>query len=265
MLPRRLRVLSGLVAAFVLAQAGIASAGWETGKQGTTKYRLFTPDNYDAAKKYPLVVVLHSLGWRGKGLDNLAKLPPAKVLSSEKVQKDHPCFVLVPYCEGKDQWVNVPWKHGSYSVEKVAISAAQQNVLDAIAALRARASIDPERLYVVGGSMGGYGAWDMICRNPDMWAAAVPVAGAGDPSVAAKLKGIGIWAFHGEKDGVVPASGTKDMVAAIEKAGGAIKVALTNKGHLWEQPWDSQGEELVQWLFSHKRGATPAPATQPAR
>jgi predicted peptidase len=268
---KRYIVASGLVAALVLAGAGVAEAGWQTLKQGATQYRLFTPDKYDAKQKYPLVVVLHSVGWRGKGLDNLAKLPPSKVLSSEKVQKDHPCFVLVPYCEGKDQWVNLPWKHGSYSVEKVAISQPMQNVLDAVAALRAKSSIDAERLYVVGGSMGGYGTWDMICRNPGMFAAAVPAAGAGDPSVAGKLKGVGIWAFHGEKDKIIPVAGTKDMAAAIEKAGGQIKTTLVDKGHLWEQPWDEQGDELVKWLFSHRRGAAPAPgkpasgpASQPA-
>jgi predicted peptidase len=268
MMLKRLTLAMGLMAAILVARAGVAQADWETLKQGSTQYRLFTPDKYDAKQKYPLVVVLHSAGWRGKGLDNLAKLPPSKVLSSEKVQKDNPCFVLVPYCEGKDQWVNLPWKNGSYSVDKVAISQPLQNVLDAVAALRARASVDAERLYVVGGSMGGYGTWDVICRNPDTWAAAVPIAGAGDPSAAAKLKGVGIWAFHGEKDNIIPVAGTKDMVAAIEKAGGEIKTTLVDKGHLWEQPWDEQGDELVKWLFGHKRTAiAPAsskPATQPA-
>jgi predicted peptidase len=248
---RRL-VLVAVLLASLLGSA--AHAGWETGKQGTTQYRLFKPDGYDAAKKYPLVVVLHSVGWRGKGLDNLAKLPPSQVLSSEKVQKEHASFVLVPYCDGKDQWVNLPWKHGSYSVEKVAISQAQQNVLDAVAALQKNHSIDADRLYVVGGSMGGYGTWDMVCRRPDMWAAAVAVAGAGDPSVAPQLKGVGLWAFHGDKDNVIPVAGTKDMVEAIQKAGGEIKATIVPKGHLWEQPWGNQGDELATWLFSHKRG-----------
>lgn len=255
------RLVVAVVAALALGAASAARADWQSGEQGKTKYHLFVPDGYDAGRTYPLVVVLHSVGWRGKGFDNLLKLPPAKVLASAKVQKDHPCFVLVPYCgDGKDQWVNLPWKHGSYDVDAVAISEPLANVVAAMQGLGEKYRLDASRRYVVGGSMGGYGTWDLLCRYPDLWAAAVPVAGAGDPSVAGELTGVGIWAFHGERDKVIPVAGTREMAAAIEKAGGTVKLSILNKGHLWEQPWQTEPDELVAWLFSHRRGDDEAKA-----
>ena len=80
--------------------------------------------------------------------------------------------------------------------------------------------IDANRLYITGISLGAFGTWDAIERWPNYFAAAVPVSGAGDPSKAAVLKSMPIWAFHGSEDPTVPVSGSRDMIAAIKAAGG---------------------------------------------
>ena len=70
-----------------------------------------------------------------------------------------------------------------------------------------RFSVDTDRVYIAGQSMGGYGTWDMIMRNPDMFAAAMPQCAAGDVTQAESLKTMAVWAHHGEIDDTVPLSG----------------------------------------------------------
>ena len=102
--------------------------------------------------------------------------------------------------------------------------------------------------------MGGYGAWNIITRYPDVFAAAILCCGAGDPKMAARLVTLPIWAFHGDKDGFVPFSGSWEMVDAIEKAGGK-KIKFTvykGMGHgIYKTFWKEPG--LAEWLFAQKR------------
>lgn len=80
--------------------------------------------------------------------------------------------------------------------------------------------IDIDRIYLTGVSQGGYGTWDRISRKSELFAAAIPVCGGGDPAQAEKLAKLPIWAFHGDKDPLVPVGRSRDMVAAVKKAGG---------------------------------------------
>ena len=71
--------------------------------------------------------------------------------------------------------------------------------------------------------MGGYGTWDAIQRRPNFFAAAVPICGGGDTSLASKLISLPIWAWHGDGDKVIKPSRSRDMINAISKAGGSPK------------------------------------------
>ena len=83
--------------------------------------------------------------------------------------------------------------------------------------------VDSKRIYVMGLSMGGYGTWDAIQRRPNFFAAAVPICGGGDTSLASKLIDLPIWAWHGDGDKVIKPSRSRDMINAISKAGGSPK------------------------------------------
>ena len=96
--------------------------------------------------------------------------------------------------------------------------------------------------------------WELITRRPEVFAAAIPVCGAGIPSLASRLTNIAIWAFHGAKDPTVPVSGSRDMVAAIRAAGGR-KIRYTEfpeEGHnCWIPAYREDG--LVDWLFEQTK------------
>ena len=101
--------------------------------------------------------------------------------------------------------------------------------------------------------MGGYGAWAMAAAHPEMLAAIVPIEGGGNPDNAKVLATIPTWAFHGEKDQVVPVDQTTSMVEAIRAVGGQPKVTiLPNEGHgICKKVCDR--DDLWQWLFSQMR------------
>jgi predicted peptidase len=103
--------------------------------------------------------------------------------------------------------------------------------------------------------MGGYGTWALAAAYPDKFAAAAPICGGGDTASAEKLKDLPLWVFHGEKDSVVPAQRSKDMVAAIEKAGGKPKLTLYPEAahDSWTETYNNP--DFYTWLLSQRRGA----------
>src|SRR5690606_13794253 len=93
-------------------------------------------------------------------------------------------------------------------------------------------SIDRNRVYLVGYSMGGFGAWELAARNTEKFAAVVLIAGGGDPELGKALVGLPLWAIHGLDDEVVPIEGSRKLVEAIRDAGGDPQFSeLTSVGH----------------------------------
>lgn len=221
-------------------------------------YRYILPANYDSSKSYPLLMYLHGAGRRGT--DNANQLNNPKplfdnLLSEENINK-YPCIIVAPQCPSGEQWVDVPWGKGTYKVDEVQASDEIEMARDIVLDFENRFSVDTDRIYIAGQSMGGYGTWDMIMRNPDMFAAAVPQCGAADTTKAASLKNMAIWAHHGEADTTVPISGSRDMVAALKEAG-STNVRYTqypNIGHE-VQVEAFKDVDLIPWMFSKSKAA----------
>ena len=218
-------------------------------------YRLFLPKGYNSQKQYPLVLAFHGAGSRGN--DNLKQLRPwIAGWMDEQVQKEHPCIILMPQCPVKQQWVNVPWKEGSYLFKDIPMSDPMKLSKEIFDKVVHGYSVDENRVYVMGMSMGGYGTWNFAMRYPEIVAAAVPICGAGDPSMAKKIKSIPIWVFHGDKDQTVPLSGSTDMIEALNHFK-KNKVRLTiykDVGHdsyklAWKDP------ELIAWIFNQNKNS----------
>lgn len=219
-------------------------------------YRLFFPVNYDPGKKYPLVIFLHGVGERGD--DNEIQItfdqtPPVLLISEANLEK-YPCFILAPQCPGDKRWVEAPWETGSYVQDDVPISIPAAMLVDVIDILCKKYSIDNKRLYLTGLSMGGFGTWDLITRFPEKFAAAAPVCGVSDASKAALIKDLPIWAFHGDKDDVVPVKGTREMVESLKRCGSTTIKYTEYAGvdHIsWNKAYTTEG--FFDWMFSQKK------------
>lgn len=214
-------------------------------------YRLLAPKGYDADKSYPLVVFFHGAGERGT--DNEKQLVHGMAdLASDDVMEEHPSFVIAPQCPDAMQWVDVPWTADIHSMPKEPTHAMRLS-LELIGVLQNEFSIDKNRIYVTGLSMGGFGAWDAIQRQPKRFAAAAPICGGGDAALAKQIADIPIWAFHGDADGVVKVKRSRDMISAIKDAGGSPK--FTEYPGVGHNSWTATyaNREVYAWLFKQRR------------
>lgn len=209
----------------------------------------------EEGKTYPLVVCLH--GAAGRGTDNQARgIEAYAALGAPEVRQKHPAFLLAPQCAAKFQWVDVPWKLGSYNLELVAESAYMKKVHALILKTLQAHPVDRARVYVTGQSMGGFGTWDLILRHPELFAAAIPICGSGSPKHAANIQALPLRFFHGAKDATVPVSGSREMAAALKAAGGTAftYTELPEGGHvIMKEVWATPG--LIDWLFAQRRPA----------
>jgi predicted peptidase len=223
-----------------------------TGANGAKlHYRLLKPDRYDATRKYPLVVFLHGAGERGD--DNTVQMiHGVPQFASESNRAKYPCFLIAPQCPRDRRWVEVDWSSRSHDMPK-SISEPLGLTMELIDTLPKEFSIDTNRQYITGLSMGGYGTWDAMARRPGLFAAAAPICGGGDIKTAPAIAKIPIWAFHGAKDRAVVVERSRDMIDAIKKAGGSPRYTeYSEVGHdSWVPAY--RDAELFAWMFAQKK------------
>ena len=206
----------------------------------TLQYLLLKPIDYDSTKKYPIVTCLHGGPTRIAGSVEVTQ--PAPMLSEPANRKKYPAFIFVPQAGPGVLWGGIP-----------GIPSAEAIVSEAMTALEAEFSIDENRRYLTGTSGGGYGTWHFMCKYPDRFAAAMPICGAGDPTLAKTIAHVPIWAFHGDVDRNVPVTGSRDMIEAIRSAGGNPKYSeFQNVGHnVWPEVIKTDG--VLDWMFSQRK------------
>jgi predicted peptidase len=209
----------------------------EPGTGSHLPYRLFVPTDYDPAKEYPLVLFLHGAG--ESGTDNVAQVNSnINNLFSHVKMAQYSSFLLAPQ-------TNSGWT--SYNEDP---SPAMRMARSVMEQLKAEYAIDSSRLYVTGLSMGGGGTWETIWQNPGLFAAAVPICGWGNASKAPLLVDQPIWAFHNADDGTVSVSYSREMIAAIEAAGGSPRYTeYPTGGHnAWSRAYNEPA--LYEWMFA---------------
>jgi pimeloyl-ACP methyl ester carboxylesterase len=225
------------------AQLSVADGSSFTNAQGTKHpYRLFMPPKYDPGTKYPLVLYWH--GADGIGTDNRAQLSDwgqFSFLTASNVAS-FPCFFLAP---------QIPGVPPSAAYANAFLDWAT-NLLDY---LQAQYSIDPDRLYVTGVSMGGRVTWAMLARCPGLLAAALPMSGDWNNSGDfARSTQVPVWNFHAADDPEVPVSGSDSAVLSLRSTGARIVYTRYRiGGHgIWSEGYSTA--PLIDWVMSQKRG-----------
>ena len=218
----------------------------------TIPYRLFVPRSYAPDQQYPLVLFLHGGG--AQGTDNRVQIrccSGARVWAEPEFQAVHPAFVLVPQIPSR--WVETNFARGSHKLPEPNIwETLTRAVLESV---RTEFSIDPRRIYIAGQSLGGYGVWDYSIRTPDLFAAAIAIAGGGDPDRAADIASLPVWAAQGELDDTVPIAASRDMVGALLSAGGDPHYTefpgLRHTGAVLDMLFNDAS--VREWLFSLRK------------
>lgn len=195
-------------------------------------YLLYLPEGYGKEhKKWPLVLFLHGRG------EKIEQLKQAGLPRQVEQKKDFPFIMVTPESPGQGWDV--------------------QNVNALLDEVVAKHKVDKDRIYVMGVSMGGFGAWALAAVYPDKFAAIIPICGGGNPGDAKKIKHLSIWVFHGAKDTTVPASRSEAMVKALKDAGAEhVKFTLyPDAGHdAWTETY--RNPEVWEWLLKQKRSGS---------
>jgi poly(3-hydroxybutyrate) depolymerase len=203
------------------------------------RYGWLAPKKLEPGKKYPLVVCLHGRGGNTRAAD---------VLAENEMREKYPAFVIAPECDQPAWWAGAAVLGRGDHPEKL------PQVIAAVRAVLEKEPIDPARVYVTGQSMGGVGSWAAAARHGDLFAAAVPVCGAWPVEDAAKMTAVPIWAFHGAEDATVPVKFSRELTAAVIKAGGTAKYTeYEGVGHgSWDRAYADA--EMWKWMFEQRKG-----------
>jgi predicted peptidase len=214
-------------------------------------YRLFRPRTV-AGRTYPLVVFLHGSG--GIGTDNNKQftggnLVGSRVWALDANQKRQPVFVIAP--QSDEGWVEVI--NAETKAQPSEGTHGADLLFELLDSVLPTLPIDRGRIYLTGQSLGGYGTFYMVMKRPDLFAAAIPVCGGGDPTEASKFRGVPLWAFHGTGDPVVAVQRSREMVEAIRSVGGSA--ALTEYEGVGHNAWEfAYAEpELLNWLYAQHK------------
>ena len=197
-------------------------------------YLLYLPKDYGKTQdKWPLMIFLHGAGERGSDLNKVKVHGPPKLIERGK---DLPFIIVSPQCPSGHWW---PTK--------------VETVMALIDEIVEKYNVDESRIYLTGLSMGGYGTWAIACAHPERFAAIVPICGGGQPYLASRLRDVPVWAFHGEKDPVVPVRESQRMVAVVNAAGGNARLTVYPDAQhdSWTQTYDNP--DLYTWLLSHTK------------
>lgn len=232
---------------------------WYINGADTLPYRLLLPKNYEPSKKYPLILFLHGSGERGR--DNEAQLVHGwKLFLQDSIRENYPAIVVFPQCSAASYWSNVSFVFDSVTKKRSFVfaadgepSVAMKLLLQLTKELQRNYKLDKNRLYVGGLSMGGMGTFELVRRQPKLFAAAFPICGGANTTTASKLTKPHWWIFHGEADAVVPVELSKQMADALKTAGADVKLTLyPNVNH---NSWDNAFAEkdLMAWLFSNHK------------
>lgn len=184
--------------------------------------------------KSPTIIFLHGAGTRGKDIEALEE----NCFFGENSFIRHtesPFLVFAPLCT-RDSWFDV-----------------FEQLQDFVKMVASCPEVDANRIYLMGTSMGGYGAWQLAMTMPECFAALVPICGGGMRWNVGRVKYIPVWAFHGLEDATVPVEEGIAMVNKLNQLGGnATMTILEHTGHnSWEYAYAH--EELFRWMLKQEK------------
>jgi predicted peptidase len=220
------------------ARSIVEDRDFRTSVKVRLQYRAYLPAGYDVASggAFPVIIHLHGAAARGEDL----RLTTQNGLGEKLARGDSLPFVVVtPQCPRNLDW----------SMILPALDALVADVLGAF-------HVDPDRVYLTGLSMGGFGVWALATEYPERFAAIAPICGGGRPLLdfperLRRITSLPVWCFHGEADREIPVTESTRLVDALRSYGGNVRCTLyAGVGHdSWTQTYDNP--ELYEWFLRH--------------
>lgn len=221
----------------------------------TLPLRILYPENFDANKKYPVMLFLHGRGESGN--DNERQLANgSKMFLEPEFRKNYPAVVIFPQCGNESYWANVEIETVNtkrfFTFKKGGEPTKAMKLLTAFTKdFFKKDFVDNSKIYVGGLSMGGMGTYEILRRETKTFAAAFAICGGDNIKNCKKYKNVPLWIFHGGLDDVVTPQFSYNIYKKLRDLGNMPKFNLYLKAN--HNSWDSAFAEkdLLPWLFSH--------------
>ena len=212
-------------------------------------YTLFVPSTYDPAKPSPLVVDLHGL--------NITPLQQILFDGTTDLAERFGFIVLAPMGFNLSSW----WgSRAGKPVETAAVKAgedvrysntelAEIDTMAVLRLIREKYTVDSDRIYLMGHSMGGAGTYYLGGKYSDIWAGLAPISGAGGiaEGTAQRYRSLPTLIMHGGKDSIVPAATSRRAVAALQAVGAPhIYLEFPDQDHEF---WIRRGAAQMEKVF----------------
>lgn len=187
-------------------------------------YNLFLPAGYDPSESYPLVLFMEDASMVGTTVTTpIDTGVGATVWASDRVQADNPAIVVAP------QYTSVTIGDDYNPTSDL------DTTVDLVKSLAGEYSVDTNRIYNTGQSMGAMMTIGMDIEYPDLFAASYIVAGQWPAEATEALADQNIWYTVAEGDtkaypGMVA---IRDVVsdAGATVAGGAIDATASESDY----------------------------------
>ncbi len=257
-----MRSLLSLLPLLVIVASVLSAQPLKTGPQVLTflsnvddtdqPYALYLPRDYTPSKKYPLIISLH-------GENSTHRLNLRRVFGKGNMmgETEMEAARYFPRLRDVDFIVACPLARGTLGYQGI----PERDVYDVLADVKSRVSVDEDRIYLTGISMGGGGALWLALTRPDIWAAVAPVCPAPPEegiSLAPNAFNLPIHLFHGSADPLVPVIVSRSWNDRLSEVGSPV--AYTEFPHARHNSWDfAYGNGAIFDLFMpFKRKRYPA-------
>ena len=231
---------------------GMAQKTFHAPDGGILNYCMRKTGNPGDPSGAALLMFLHGAGERG--MENHRQLVHCAADLVEFCEAEQiKAVLLFPQCPPEKMWIHASWSLPEHTISTEP-TPELKHALELLESTLTEENCDPERVYISGISMGSFGTWDALSRRPELFAGAIAICGGGDVHQAPKLTEIPIRVFHGEVDSAVMVKRSRDMVKAIQAAGGT-KVFYTEYPGVNHNSWTQTyaDHENLRWLFSQRR------------
>jgi len=214
-------------------------------------YALYLPPSFDSARRYPLLVSLHSE-------DSTQRLNLRQVfgIAARFGETDPPDLRYFPVSRPVDFIVACPSARGSMGYQGI----AEQDVYDMLADVERRFPVDQERVYLTGISMGGGGALGLALSRPDVWAGVAPLCPLAPPGAwerAGNAVNLPLRLFQGDLDPIVAVEKTRAWQRRFLDLG--VAADYFEYPGVRHNVWDfaCRNGALFDWLAPLRRNGSP--------
>lgn len=210
-------------------------------------YYVQLPQGYDPYRKYPTVVTLHGAGttaeqqidwWAGSHSEK------AKIRMGQAAR--HGYIVIAPLWAEEHQY-----EYNYSAVEHASVLFSLRHALRHF-------SVDTDRVFLSGHSMGGDAAWDIGLAHPDLWAGVIPLVAKADKYVARyweNARHVPLYFVCGELDGNKRETNARDFDRYLTKNGfDTMIVEYRGRGH---EHFQDEVQDIFTWMDLHKRNFFP--------